>query len=95
VATTTRAASNNIINNMKQFINFEYMITPGILKILCYIGAVISVVIGIVALVSGAPDAFTAGISFIVLGPIACRIYTELLLVIFEIHKTLKQIADK
>ncbi len=80
---------------MKQFIDFEYMITPGILNILCYIGAVISVVIGVIAFASGAPDALTAGISFIVLGPIACRIYTELLLVIFEIHKTLKQIADK
>ncbi len=80
---------------MKSFINFEYMITPGILKILCYIGAVVTVVMGIFALFSGASDALTAGISLIVLGPIACRIYTELLLVIFEIHKTLKEIRDK
>tara|TARA_B100000902_G_C26785231_1_gene657060 strand:- start:291 stop:536 length:246 start_codon:yes stop_codon:yes gene_type:complete len=80
---------------MKQFINFEYMITPGILKILCYIGAAISVVIGVIALFSGATDSITAGLSFIVLGPVACRIYTELLLVIFEIHKTLKEINNK
>jgi hypothetical protein len=31
----------------------------------------------------------------VVLGPIACRIYTELMLVLFEIHKTLKEIRDK
>ena len=80
---------------MKQFINFEYMITPGILKILCYIGAAISVVVGVIALFSGASDSITAGLSFVVLGPIACRIYTELLLVIFEIHKTLKELRDK
>ena len=80
---------------MKSFINFEYMITPGILKILCYIGAAISVVIGVIALFSGATDSITAGLSFIVLGPVACRIYTELLLVIFEIHKTLKEINNK
>jgi len=71
------------------------MITPGILKILCYIGAAISVVIGVIALFSGATDSITAGLSFIVLGPVACRIYTELLLVIFEIHKTLKEINNK
>jgi len=80
---------------LKSFINFEYMITPGILKILCYIGAAISVVIGVIALFSGATDSITAGLSFIVLGPVACRIYTELLLVIFEIHKTLKEINNK
>ena len=79
---------------MKQFINFEYMITPGILKILCYIGAAVSVVVGVLALFSGATDSVTAGLSFIVLGTVACRIYTELLLVIFEIHKTLTQIRD-
>ena len=80
---------------MKKFLNFDYMITPGILKILCYIGAVVTVVIGIIALFSGASDALSAGLSFIVLGPIACRIYTELMLVIFEVHKTLKEIRDK
>ena len=78
---------------MKSFIKFEYMITPGILKILCYVGAVISVIIGIIALVSGAPDALTVGLSFIVLGPIACRVYTEVMLVLFEIHKELKKLS--
>jgi len=80
---------------MKSFINFDYLITPGILKILCYVGSVVAIIVGLFAFFSGSSDAFTAGISFIVLGPIACRIYTELLLVIFEIHKTLKQIRDK
>ena len=80
---------------MKSFINFEYMITPGILKILSYVGAAVCLVIGIIALFSGANDALTAGISFIVLGPVACRIYAELMLVIFECHKTLKEIRDK
>ena len=73
--------------------SFEYMITPGILKILCYVGAVISVIIGIIALVSGAPDALTVGLGCIVLGPIACRVYTEVMLVLFEIHKELKKLS--
>ena len=77
---------------MKSFINFEYMITPGILKILCYIGMVVSVIAGLFTTFTA--DAYT-GISMVVLGPIACRIYAELMLVIFECHKTLKEIRDK
>jgi len=85
---------NNIMK-LKSFINFEYMITPGILKILCYVGSAVTVVLGLSAYFSGASDAFVAGTSLVVLGPIACRIYTELMLVLFEIHKTLKEIRDK
>ena len=77
---------------MKSFINFEYMITPGILKILSYIGMVISVIVGLFTTFTA--DAY-AGISMVVLGPITCRIYAELMLVIFECHKTLKEIRDK
>ena len=72
---------------MKAFLNYEYMITPGVVKILSYIAMVVVVIMGIFAL--GA-DIVTA-ISMIVLGPIVVRIYSELLLVIFEIHKELKK----
>ena len=77
---------------MKAFLNYEYMITPGILKILSYIGAAIAIIIGLVT-------AFTAdligGLSIAIGGPIVLRIYAELMLVIFEIHKCAKQIAGK
>ena len=76
---------------MKEFLNYKYMITPGILKILSYIAMVGCVIAGI----------FTAfvepvsGIGMIVLGPIVARIYTELMLVMFEIHSELKSLNDK
>tara|TARA_R110000824_G_scaffold107055_2_gene252930 strand:+ start:6202 stop:6432 length:231 start_codon:yes stop_codon:yes gene_type:complete len=76
---------------MKAFFNYEYMITPGILKILSYVAAVVVFIMGIFAL--GA-DAIT-GISMIVLGPIVVRIYAELMLIVFEIHKELKKIGEK
>ena len=76
---------------MKAFFNYEYMITPGILKILSYIAAVVVVIMGIFALTA---DAAT-GISMIVLGPIVIRIYAELMLIVFEIHKELKKISEK
>ena len=67
------------------------MITPGILKILSYIAMVGCVIAGIFTLTVEP----VSGISMIVLGPIVARIYTELMLVIFEIHSELKKIAGK
>lgn len=77
---------------MKAFLNYEYMITPGILKIISYIGAVIAVIVGLFT-------AFTAdlvgGLAVAVGGPIVLRIYAELMLVIFELHKEVRKIANK
>jgi hypothetical protein len=77
---------------MKAFLNYEYMITPGILKIISYIGAV-------VAIIAGLFTAFTAdlfgGLAVAVGGPIVLRIYAELMLVIFELHKEVRKIANK
>ena len=76
---------------MKAFLNYEYMITPSVLKILSYIAMVVVVIMGVLAL---AADAVT-GVSMIVLGPIVVRIYAELMLVIIEVHNELKKIANK
>ncbi len=77
---------------MKAFLNYEYMITPGILKIISYIGAVIAVIAGLFT-------AFTAdlfgGLAVAVGGPIVLRIYAELMLVVFELHKEVRKIANK
>jgi hypothetical protein len=77
---------------MKAFLNYEYMITPGILKVISYIGAVIAVIAGLFT-------AFTAdlfgGLAVAVGGPIVLRIYAELMLVVFELHKEVRKIANK
>lgn len=75
---------------MKQFINYETMITPGIVKVLSWIGMVVALVVGLLGITV---DPLT-GISTAILGPIAVRIYAEILLIIFEIHKTLTEIRD-
>ena len=77
---------------MKEFFNYEYMITPGILKILSYIGAVLAVIAGLVTAFSA--DVIS-GLGVAIGGPIVIRVYAELMLVIFEIHKCAKQIAGK
>ena len=77
---------------MKAFLNYEYMITPGVLKILSYIGMVLAVIAGLFTAFTA--DFFT-GIGTAVLGPIVVRIYAELMLIVFELHKELKKIANK
>ena len=75
---------------MKQFINYETMITPGIVKVLSWIGMVEALIVGLLGI---AVDPLT-GIGTAILGPVAVRIYAEILLIIFEIHKTLTEIRD-
>ena len=75
---------------MKQFINYETMITPGIVKVLSWIGMVVALIVGLLGI---AVDSLT-GIGTAILGPVAVRIYAEILLIIFEIHKTLTEIRD-
>jgi len=67
------------------------MITPGLLKFLSYIGMVVALIIGLFTI---AVDV-TSGIATAILGPIGVRVYTELMLVIFEIHKELKRANTK
>ena len=76
---------------MKDFLNYKYMITPGILKVLSYIAMIGCVIAGIFTL---SVDS-VSGIGMIVLGPIAARCYTELMLVIFEIHGELRDLNGK
>ena len=68
------------------------MITPGVLKILSYIAAVIAVIVGLFTTFTADP---ITGVGMTVLGPIVVRIYAELMLVIFEIHGELKKISNK
>lgn len=67
------------------------MITPGVLKILSYVAMVVCVIAGIFML--GMEP--ISGIATIVVGPIAVRIYTELMLVLFEIHTEIKKLNIK
>ena len=67
------------------------MITPGILKILSYFAMVGCVIAGTFTLFVEP----ISGIGMMVIGPIAVRIYTELLLVMFEILSELKKFNDK
>ena len=76
---------------MKDFLFFRKMITPMIIQILFWVGVAGVVIMGFVSMFSGQ---FLAGLGMIVFGPIAVRLWTELLIVIFKINDTLTDIRN-
>jgi len=85
---------------MNDFLNFKQMITPMFIRIIFIIGVVLSVIGGLVLIVTGIGSRFGGGgqvligILYIVLGPLMCRIYCELLIVIFRILDELTAIRQ-
>ncbi len=96
--------------NLKNFLSFERMITPIIIKIFFWIGLIGSIIGGIVAffglLIAGISDGsfgailggfllgLVAGLLVIVVGALATRIYAELLILAFRINETLTDIKE-
>lgn len=85
---------------MEDFLKFKKMITPVIIQILFWIGVAVCVIMGLVAMVGGANSPYgggqvvLGGLLLIFLGPLAVRIYCELLIVIFSINDTLTDIKN-
>ncbi|WP_347862261.1 DUF4282 domain-containing protein [Salimicrobium sp. PL1-032A] len=86
---------------MKNFLNFNKMITPSIIKIIFYIGVVITVLVGIGMIASGMDSVYGGGFQvfsgmlFILIGPLIIRVYCELLIVMFKMHESLHEINNK
>ncbi|HML11591.1 MAG TPA: DUF4282 domain-containing protein [Stellaceae bacterium] len=73
---------------MGDFLRFQTMITPIVVQILFWIAVAGCVIGGIVAIAGGE----VKGILVIILGPIAARIYAEILILFFRINDHLRQI---
>jgi hypothetical protein len=85
---------------MQDFLKFRKMVTPIIIQILFWIGVAVSIVFGLILIVKGATADMAGGmqvltgILMLLLGPIAWRVYCELLIVIFRISETLVEVRD-
>ena len=77
--------------DIKEFLTFRRMITPVIIQILFWIGAVMSVIMGLINMFGGGVRTLM-GLLMIVLGPIAVRVYCELLILMFRMNETLTDI---
>ncbi len=85
---------------MEDYLTFRKMITPIIIQILFWIGAVGSVLLALFLIFSGATTSdgggglVLTGLVMLFLGPIIVRIYCELLILIFRINETLTEIKN-
>jgi hypothetical protein len=86
---------------MQEFLSFRKFITPLFIQIIFWIGVVVTVISGLVSVIAGASAHFgggqmvLTGILMILVGPIAVRIYCELLMVIFQIYNELVSIRTR
>ena len=93
---------------MKQFLNFDKMITPTIIKILFWVGVGLSALASLSIIISGLTSMFSyygsAFMGFLMLifgvisfgiGVLFSRVYCELLIVLFKIQGSLVSIENK
>ena len=84
----------------EDFLTFKKMITPIIIQILFWVLAGLAIILGLVGILKGATSSFgggsqvLGGLLMLVLGPIAVRVYCEILIVIFRMNETLGEIRD-
>lgn len=85
---------------MNDFLNFNKMLTPVIIKVVFWIGIGFSVLVGLMTIISGLSyygSGFEVlfGLIIIVVGPLIVRIYCELLIIAFKMHESLQEINNK
>ena len=85
--------------NFKDFAVFKSFITPAIITVLFWIGAVLSIALGLFGLFSPYGGPFRGNVLLALLtmfvGPILWRLFCEKMLVLFRIHSELKELNKK
>lgn len=85
---------------MSDFLSFRKMITPVIIVALFWAGSLFCVVGGLIGMASGMASSYGASqqvlgsFLLVVLGPIAVRIWCELLILFFRMNETLTDIRN-
>lgn len=86
---------------VKEFLNFDKMITPSIIKFVFWIGSGLTVLSGLILMIGGAAMNYGGGLQVflglltILIGPFIIRIYCELLILFFKIHETLQETSKR
>lgn len=76
---------------MKDFLNFKKLITPLVIKIIFWVGVISCIITGLGMIFS---KNIGFGLAVLFLGPIAVRIYCELLILLFNINDTLTDLKN-
>ena len=78
----------------KEFVSFDKMLTPTLIKVIFWVGVVFSVLPGLILMFDGG-IAVILGLITIVVGPLITRVYCELLIIFFKIHESLTDLNRK
>jgi hypothetical protein len=78
---------------MGDYLTFNKMITPVVIQVIFWIGAVIIVLVGLFGLFTGGFMGFISGLLTIILGPILLRVYCEIIMVFFRVLDALHEIT--
>lgn len=76
---------------MEDFLAFRKMLTPLIIQIVFWLGLIVCVLGGLAAIIGGNG---LPGLFMLFLGPIAVRIYCEILILVFRMNDTLTDIKN-
>jgi len=84
----------------KEFVSFDKMITPAVIKIVFWIGIAFSVLMALISFGSAFTEQGSAAnfiLSFMILlvGPLLVRIYCELIMLGFKMVQSLGEINEK
>lgn len=81
---------------MNDFFSFRTMITPVIIQIVFWIGVALCIIFGLGAMFFGSlyygSSGPVYGLLILIFGPVAVRIYCEILIIFFRINETLTEI---
>ncbi|MFA5110872.1 MAG: DUF4282 domain-containing protein [Desulfobaccales bacterium] len=84
---------------MSDFWSFRTMVTPVIIQILFWVGVILCLIGGAIMIIYGATQYqlgqgryLWQGVLLFLLGPLAARVYCEILIVFFRINETLTEI---
>lgn len=75
---------------MNEYLHFDKMITPTVVKSLFWLFVVGIVIAAIVTMF----NSFWQGLAILVFGPLLVRIYAEMLLVLFQMNNNLTEIKN-
>ncbi len=76
---------------MNDYLTFKRMITPLIIQFLFWLLVFITVISAIVTMFT---TSFLTGLMFLLLGPLAARLWCEMIVVLFSINDTLTDIRN-
>lgn len=86
-------------SDIMEFLTFRKMITPVIIQVVFWVGVVICIISGLIAIAAalspyGSGYMVIVGLLYIFIGPIVVRIYCELLILFFRMNESLSEIKN-